>query len=246
MYANIKELTLTTLKERKEAKYNHMGYSFVKEIVDSITDKRLMPFLQYSYYDYGVRTLIEGTRSNISKDMIVVIGLDDILKNRDGSSLKCKTILAKTVTTIKCIMPDEEYHVTGIKFLNKLVNNGRYKVSFLDNKEVVREFYFSSEDLINTGKIGGLLKMPSKLTNYYEVIDNTTINNKHEFTVVVEGDSIANFIITGHTKDIGSHYILKWDEADARNYFAISKNIVSDNGEIIKTSIKQAVNQVMF
>ena len=246
LFRNIATIAMTTDNERKEGVYRYMGYHFVKEVVNPIKDKKLMPHLQYTDYDYGVRVFLNGLRNEVTKDLIVAINLDKVLKNRDGSSLMCERYALKKTVQLKCLMPDGDFHVTGIKFLNKITESKSYQVDYLANNNIIKSYSFTSKNIVNTEKIDSLLKIPYEKFDYFDTISNKIIDSRY-FTVTIKGDpeDTPKFSITGHIKNIGEHYILKWDATDARNYFAISKNVIDEDGSFVSPSIKDAVRQIM-
>jgi hypothetical protein len=244
LYGNLDNLIATTEKQRKEEVYKFMGYRFVKEIVNPIKDGGLMPYLQYISHDYGVKVILDGLRNNDTKDLAIVIGLDNILKNRNGSKLKCDRQILEEIVQLKCLMPDGIYHITGIKFLEKITSGKSFKASYICNNRIVNSHVFTSDNIFHTELLDNLLKIPHEKFDYYDTISNKVANNDY-CEVTIEGGvkDIPEFILTGHLKNIGEHYILKWDAKDARNYFAISKNIVDNSGNITNFSLQEAVNQ---
>jgi hypothetical protein len=246
LFSNIGNIAMTTDNQRKERVYKYMAYHFVKEIVDPIKDNKLMPYLQYTSHDYGVRVFLNGMRNNITKDLIIAINLDKILKNRDGSNLKCERYTLKKSVQLKCLMPDSIYHVTGIKFMNKITESRSYKVDYAANDNIIKSHSFTSKNILNTKKIDNLLKIPYEKFNYSDTISNKVVNSSY-FIVTIKGhaEDIPKFSITGHLKNIGEHYILKWDATDARNYFAISKHVINEGERFVSSNLKEAVRQIM-
>lgn len=246
LYRNVDTLIATTLEQRNEEVYMHMGYRFIKEIVNPIKDDSLMPYLQYTNYDYGVKVFLDGSRNNDTKDLAIVIGLDNILKNRNGSNLKCdKTILDESVQ-LKCLMPEGTYHITGIKFLDKITSGKSFKASYICNSRIVNSHIFTSDNIFHTEKLDNLLKIPHEKYDYYDTISNKVANNDY-CEVTIEGGvkDVPEFMLTGHIKNIGEHYILKLDSKDARNYFAILKHLVDSSGNITNVDLQEAVNQAL-
>jgi hypothetical protein len=243
---NIDTLSESTREQRKEKAFKYMGYEFVKEIVSPIQDGKFMPHLQYISHDYGVRVFINGIRNEITRDLVIVIGLDNILKNRNLSTLKCERSYLGKKVQLKCLMPNGIYHVTGVKFLDDITEGHSYDIEYMSGNKSISSYVFSSDDVLHT-KPHNVLKIPSKKFGYYEAISDTSIYDRDYLTVTIESDaaSIPDFILTGHIKNIGDHYILKWDKKDARNYFAILKHIVDANGNISNTRFQEAIDQIM-
>jgi len=247
LFSNVGHLLVTTKDSREERAYEHMGYGFIKKIVNPIEDMRLMPRLQYVGYDYGVKVFLKGSRNNLNEDIIIVIDLDKALTKRNGSPLECKKIAQDKSTLLRCLMPKESYHVTGVKFLGSIVENQIYNIQYLANGQVINSYDFSSKDVFHTKKIGNILKIPVENSDYYNSISNNEVSEKY-LEIVIQGEvgqHIPDFIVTGHVKDIGDHYILRWDERDARNYVAILKNAIDADANTADPELQKVVRRLI-
>lgn len=184
---------------------------------------------------YGLSMILDGYRVDLNKDIMFFIRYNQLLKNNDGSDLKCGSVISEDVFKKTCQMPNS-YILTGFKFNNVYDDRGiNYNINLKCNENDLYRTEFNSGDFIkNSSNEDNHLKFSYK-NGFYKVFNHNNCKDKLEITIDNPPQNlVVDFI--GYTKFTGpgdplekdnilSHFILLWPSDDITSYIALSEKL---------------------
>lgn len=226
----------TSLDERRNFYYAHMGFKYIKTLTTNISNK-MNPLLVYKNWGYGVTALLSGLRLKTNPNIIIIIDLDKKLPNSIPNYFTCneKVFFDNSFKKIKSCNFKKPIYITGITLDRDLEKEEFIKITFMSKEKILNKFKVDKDDLILSAKLNSY-KIPYRNTKLYEVIKKENLQNGN-LKIIVESEKKLNFFLTGFSQNsepdykINDHYILGWDKEDARNYLAIDKSVITDNLE---------------
>ena len=247
---HLNKINSSTLENRKEHHYNYMGYSFINEITSKISDKSISPLLIYRNHSYGVRAVLDGFRFPINRNILIAIDLDKKIPDNLKNIINCKNYYKrnKLVASIKECEVTQDINITGIIFDRKLNDNERVFVDIFTKTNKVIKLVLNKKDIVTSPKISSY-KFYNKKSGLFNTLQTTDLKDGR-LKIIIKSDKKLIFFLTGYNKNseignkVDQHFILKWDDKDARNYIGINKNVIGNDLKIKDKKTCQILNDI--